>query len=297
MAKTIITSTANSPATTILFTISSVLETWTQWNQWTEDVTCTRLTSACDIVFVSIVCIINFTLLTKTCSDRLQFRLTQHVPIPKWRNRFIAGDPQNDINDHYQQYPETGTPDLRHHVVNVVKQPFFLWWGPAGFTLASKAQKALVPLLLLIVQVSLLSLRGENVKRQSEFTCTWVFYGLTASQEKPARPQRGMCWKTTLAELKWTLIIQSVSGLVLRMHLICVLQFYCPFSLSLALPLLVILHSIKVNVRQEEVWGENWLQQTRTHINSRNKDAAFEMSHKLAVPSLFDLRALKLKLL
>lgn len=58
---------------------------------------------------------------------------------------------------------------------------FFLRWGQAGFTLAQKA-------LVLISQVSLLSLRGECVKRQSEFTHVALLW---RSQQDP----RGTCLK------------------------------------------------------------------------------------------------------
>lgn len=131
----------------------------------------------------------------KTCSDRLPFRFTQHVLIPKWRNRFIASDPQDDKNDLSQRCQKRAHQTFVVTWLTLWNSHFFLWWGPAGFTLASKAQKALVLLLLLIVQVSLLSLRGENVKRQSEFTCTQVFYGLTASQEKPAGSKEECVWR------------------------------------------------------------------------------------------------------
>lgn len=164
--------------------------------------------------------------------------------------------------------PETGTPDLRRHVVNVVKQPFFFMVRAGWIYTCLKGTKSFGA----ITAANSTGIFAESAGRECEKAVRVHMYAgvlwLDGLSGEAGRVQRGMCLKTTLAELKWTLIIQSVSGLVLRMHLIRVLQFYCPFSLPL--PLLVILHSIKVNVRQEEVWGESWLRQTRTHINSRN---------------------------
>lgn len=57
-----------------------------------------------------------------------------------------------------------------------------------------------------------------------------------------------MCLKTSLADLKWTLIIHSVSALVLQMHPSSVRYGFNALSPTLHL-LLVFRHRIKINVR------------------------------------------------